>query len=73
MKFPLMCVGIRFTNSQTASFPYQTKLLSRNKDNPTIFTLLCKNTSKELKAQFYSHLVEKPTIKSLLIFNLITD
>lgn len=54
-------VEIWFTSSQIASFLYQKsmELLPRNEDNSsTISFFLSKKTSKELKAQFYSHLVE---------------
>lgn len=54
-------VEIWFTSSQIASFLYQKsmELLPRNEDNSSTFSFfLSKKTSKELKAQFYSHLVE---------------
>lgn len=60
MKFPQMYVEIWFTSSQIASFLYQRSMvLPRNEDNSsTISFSLSKKTSKELKAQIYSHLVE---------------
>lgn len=60
MKFPQMYVEIWFTSSQKASFLYQRSMVQpRNEDNSsTISFFLSKKTSKELKAQFYSHLVE---------------